>query len=146
MSAERDDLAAQLAAAERGGTIADGLAAHDLARSRVLTIGFGALTGGLLLLMVYVPVTVSVLGFIAGLLVYFAAVGIVIAWYVRRREAAGRRFGTRYMTGVMGSFALYTAGIVAASVIEARDWWLWGLWAVLVALPGAIIPNLGIRR
>lgn len=145
MSAEREALAAQLAAADAAQDAGGGLAAADRRRTRVLGATIGLATAALLLLTVYVPVDVSLLGWAAGMLGYGVVLAAVITWYTRRRRAVARGFSLRYALGLGGTMLLYVAGIIASVAIEARDWWIWVPAAVLVALPSALIPS-GRRR
>ena len=145
MSAERDDLAAQLAAVESAHGVGEGLAAVDRVRTRVLGAVIGIATAGLLLVTAYLPVTVSLVGFMSGMIGYALVIGVVIGWYLRSRRATARGFSTRYAIGLGGTMLLYVLGVIAATVVEARDWWIWVPAAVLVALPAVIVPA-GARR
>ncbi len=145
MSAERDALAAQLAAADAAQGAGGGLAAADRRRTRVLGATIGLATAGLLLLTVYVPVDVNLVGWTAGMLGYGIVLAAVITWYTRTRRAVARGFSLRYAIGLGGTMLLYVLGIIAAVAVEARDWWIWLPAAVLVALPSALIPS-GTRR
>ena len=145
MSTERDDLAAQLAAFETARSAGDGLAAVDRWRTRVLGAVIGVATAGLLLVTAYLPVTVSLIGFMGGMIGYAIVISLVIAWYLRSRRATARGFSTRYAVGLGGTMLLYVIGVIAATVVEARDWWIWVPAAVLVALPAVIVPA-GARR
>ncbi len=145
MSADRADLAAQLAAADAARGAGSGLADADRRRTRVLGATIGLATAGLLLLTVYVPVDVSLVGWMSGMLAYGAVLVAVILWYTRTRRAVARGFSLRYALGLGGTMLLYVIGIIAAVAVEARDWWIWVPAAVLVALPSVLIPS-GVRR
>jgi len=145
MSAERDDLAAQLAAAESARGAGEGLAGDDRRRTRVLGGTVGVATAALLLVTVYSPVTVSLIGFVAGMLGYGVVLAAVITWYTRTRRAVARGFSLRYALGLGGTMLLYSLGIVASVLVESREWWIWAPAALLVALPAVIVPA-GARR
>ncbi|GMA26902.1 hypothetical protein [Arenivirga flava] len=145
MSAEREDLAAQLAAADAAQGAGGGLAAADRRRTRVLGATIGLSTAALLLLTVYVPVDVSLVGWVAGMVGYGIVLAVVITWYTRTRRAVARGFSLQYGLGLGGTMLLYMLGIVSSTAVEARDWWIWVPAAVLVALPSTLIPS-GARR